>query len=278
MFDCVCLGQDERRRDVFGWPQRTATLLWWPANICSPSTTLTPTVYKYLHIVASSSTTLTPTLSIYTQHIMSFRPPKCLKSKPRANKNKTSSRRSENPRPSHIIPVQDAPSIRLAPYTSHLGLPRTQSLFVMPGNRNYTQLPATRTVSPPIFSFDMPDESAAIDKDEAMSLFDITTEILESRATEPEALRRERARRKKEKQYTRWANTVIPSLLKPYMSLLRETDSLRHHTRTIHEVPCSCGGAEIRRLKVVCVYFERKFVSSPSLSCIANIHARPRTT
>jgi hypothetical protein len=60
---------------------------------------------------------------------------------------------------------------------------------------------------------------------------------------------------KKAKQWSRWANQVIPGLLQPFLTLLRESASL-------WEVPasydsCDCGA---RKLKVIGVYFESKYI------------------
>lgn len=62
---------------------------------------------------------------------------------------------------------------------------------------------------------------------------------------------------KAKKQWLKWTLNIIPSLLQPYLSLLRTTDSLRnlHHDT---EVVCTCGGLNIRRLTVTCLYFDCK--------------------
>jgi len=61
---------------------------------------------------------------------------------------------------------------------------------------------------------------------------------------------------KKEKQWRTWSEQVIPALLKPYMLLLWETDSLRIlHARGGNQ----CHGcAKGRRVEVSCVFFESK--------------------
>lgn len=57
------------------------------------------------------------------------------------------------------------------------------------------------------------------------------------------------------KQWIKWNTDVIPSLLKPYLHLLRVTESLRnlHHDQ---EVPCTCGRSQRRNLTVTCLYFD----------------------
>ena len=71
-------------------------------------------------------------------------------------------------------------------------------------------------------------------------------------------LQRQHQQRKKERQWAKWANETIPSLLQLYFRILHESDNLRtlnHHS----DVPlpaCSCD----RRasINVTCVFFERK--------------------
>lgn len=73
---------------------------------------------------------------------------------------------------------------------------------------------------------------------------------------EDRELRRQRQQRKKERQWAKWANETIPSLLQPYLRILRESDNLRHLNRTpnITLPACSCERASIN---VTCVFFER---------------------
>lgn len=57
---------------------------------------------------------------------------------------------------------------------------------------------------------------------------------------------------KKIKQWARWANEVIPALLAPYVTILQESDSLRHFEPSDFTCPCPAA-----KLNVICVYFER---------------------
>lgn len=178
---------------------------------------------------------------------MSFRPPRCVRATARRAKDVS---QSSQPSPHHIIPVQDAPRSRLAQGTSHLQLPRVQSLFVMPGNRNYTQLPTGggRRQSP----------GSQNDQDEYHPPPDAPPYFVTLAQEQDTSIKSERARQKREKQYNTWAYTVIPSLLKPYMRLLRETDSLRDMNGSKGGSGCTCNGSHARKLSVICVYFERK--------------------
>lgn len=76
---------------------------------------------------------------------------------------------------------------------------------------------------------------------------------------EPSELRRVQAQRKKTRQWSKWANDVIPSLIRPYLALLCATDSLRSPIRVVPSNSlCSCG-MTVRQLSVACVSFQRKF-------------------
>lgn len=59
---------------------------------------------------------------------------------------------------------------------------------------------------------------------------------------------------KKALQWQRWTEIVIPSLLEPFLTILRESSSLRELQREI--AGCVCGA---KKINIVGVYFERKF-------------------
>ncbi|KZS99502.1 uncharacterized protein LAESUDRAFT_622019, partial [Laetiporus sulphureus 93-53] len=61
---------------------------------------------------------------------------------------------------------------------------------------------------------------------------------------------------KKERQWIRWATETIPSLLRPHLKLLCESESLRNVQRPSKQ-PCTCGQKDARTLQIVCVFFER---------------------
>jgi hypothetical protein len=64
-----------------------------------------------------------------------------------------------------------------------------------------------------------------------------------------------KARRKKENQWKNWTEVAIPSLLKPYLSILRNSDSFRYPHAEASST-CSCGGVNGRNLWVSCIYFD----------------------
>jgi hypothetical protein len=64
--------------------------------------------------------------------------------------------------------------------------------------------------------------------------------------------------RKKERQWDKWANNVIPSLLASYLALLRRSDSLCEDIPKALEHSCGCP-SHVQRISVACVYFERLY-------------------
>jgi len=63
---------------------------------------------------------------------------------------------------------------------------------------------------------------------------------------------------KKQRQWRKWSEDIIPTLLQPYMSLMRETESLRHIDSVRGRKGCQ-GCVAGRLIDVSCVYFNSKF-------------------
>lgn len=61
---------------------------------------------------------------------------------------------------------------------------------------------------------------------------------------------------KRSKQWQTWASQTIPSMLQPYLTLLRESQSLCNIDRNPVAVSCTCDGASMRTIQVTCVFFE----------------------
>jgi hypothetical protein len=78
--------------------------------------------------------------------------------------------------------------------------------------------------------------------------------------TDSDELRRQRQRFKKQKQWLRWTNDVIPSLVLPYLHLLRISESMRSTPLSANTL-CSCNSC-VRHLKIVCVYLESELIVS----------------
>lgn len=60
---------------------------------------------------------------------------------------------------------------------------------------------------------------------------------------------------KAKKQWIKWTTDIIPSLLQPYLHLLRVTDSL-HNLHHDEQLPCTCEKLNLHRMSVTCLYFD----------------------
>jgi len=103
-------------------------------------------------------------------------------------------------------------------------------------------------ISPPI---DMVADEGVVDE----------TDRLDDDAAD--VLAREARAEKKQRQWRKWSEDVIPALLQPYMALLRETQGLRDVNSKRHVDSCM-GCVKGRLLDVTCVYFE----STQTIWCI----------
>ena len=92
----------------------------------------------------------------------------------------------------------------------------------------------------------------------AIGTDDLMNGIIVSIAESSESLEDRRAREhaKKQRQVERWLGEVLPSLLPPYLHLLRVSHSLRDVQHDA-EAACTCDGWNTSSLTVVCVYFNR---------------------
>lgn len=57
---------------------------------------------------------------------------------------------------------------------------------------------------------------------------------------------------KKQRQWATWAQGVIPTLVAPYMQLLKDTESMRLEPVPPPFRPCNCA---VKKVSVTCVYF-----------------------
>jgi hypothetical protein len=73
---------------------------------------------------------------------------------------------------------------------------------------------------------------------------------------------KEQAQAKKARQWRKWVDEVIPSLVRPYLAVLRHTDSFRLPVPPRTSCTCTSGS---RRLNVVCVYFDSMLFVSPHI-------------
>ena len=67
------------------------------------------------------------------------------------------------------------------------------------------------------------------------------------------------SRHKKQVQWNRWVTDVIPSLVKPYMELMRITESLRNPVPAVSHA-CLCRRPS-KILNVVCVHFHSEWMT-----------------
>lgn len=136
---------------------------------------------------------------------------------------------------------------------------RQEVLLAEPNGRRFTQplFPAKTFLRPryqPIGGDgNLEDDSFCMEDqcDSSMGLH-----IRESEAS-PDA-NRLRAKTKKERQWLKWSNEIIPSLLQPYLNYLRSTQSLREPPPDDAELEIICTCGKETSLKVTCVYFERE--------------------
>ena len=93
--------------------------------------------------------------------------------------------------------------------------------------------------------------------------FDLLSDIIVSIADAVDNSEAHRAQEhaKKERQVRRWTNEVLPSLLQPFLHLLRTTQSLRSVERAFTPM-CQCSREGVRTLTVVCVFFDRACLMS----------------
>jgi hypothetical protein len=65
-------------------------------------------------------------------------------------------------------------------------------------------------------------------------------------------------RRKKERQWAKWANEAIPALLQPYLLILQESDNLCQLDHQLNATLPACSCARWASISVTCVFLERK--------------------
>ena len=111
-------------------------------------------------------------------------------------------------------------------------------------------------------------EMAKLDNKEINTdLLDAEVPDAERLPTDPDAQSREKvsaaAYRKKEQQSQQWNENIIPKMLRPYVTLLRETDSLRDMSSVRGRAVCS-GCATQTVLEVSCMFFD-SLCLSPSV-------------
>ena len=64
---------------------------------------------------------------------------------------------------------------------------------------------------------------------------------------------------KKQRQWRRWSEDIIPALIKPYLSLLHDSDGLRDMNKVRGDDLCK-GCDKGRILEVSCIFFESEYL------------------
>ena len=151
----------------------------------------------------------------------------------------------------HLIEIARYPHQPRPRKTKHLFLPSPVAHLVLPGRTRLTQVLNPNSESPsrrrrPTAGED--DAESAVN-----SIFDnvFISPTLDSDLNH---------HRRKENQFQKWTTEIIPSLLRPYWQLLRETDNLRNRPDDNTTV-CTCGSPG-RPIHVVVVYSDRAPLSS----------------
>ena len=190
---------------------------------------------------------------------MSFKPPRPPQNRslPSTPTKKPSTLFSQNTTPihHHLIPSLYVPKTRRGFRSQGTVRVRNNEVLAEPFGQTFVQQPGPSQTST---STTVPPPEPALD-DPFMDTGDV--EPLENYVLiggEAPELQRQRQQRKKERQWAKWANETIPSLLQPYFRILRESDNLRTLNRH-SDVPLPACSCERRAsINVTCVFFERK--------------------
>lgn len=151
----------------------------------------------------------------------------------------------------------EVPQARRPRQSRNMFLPGPEHLFAVPGG-DYTQQASTscgrlpRSAGINLASTRGSPFSAADSADPVPLMDDIF--VVDN--THSDELRRQHQRLKKQKQWLRWTNEVIPSLVQPHLHLLRISESLRSIPQ--YENALSRCNSDVRHLKIVCVYLDSK--------------------
>ena len=159
---------------------------------------------------------------------------------------------------SHIVLPSEVSQARRPRQSRNMFLPGPELLLAVPGE-DYTQQASTSRGRLPrsdgINLTSAKDSSfSAVDSADPGS--DPMDDIFVADHADIDELRHQRQRHKKQKQWLRWTNEVIPSLVQPYVHHLRISESLRSIPQYENTVSrCNSG---VRHLKIVCIYLDSK--------------------
>jgi hypothetical protein len=184
---------------------------------------------------------------------MSFRAPRILKYNKSSSPSKSATAAEGNAvaSSSNLVNVDSLPTER-RPYDSQdIYVDRERLLFAPGGPFTQPVDPASRR--PSTHQASSVGAGAGSDYHGLANTIRVTNPIV----TDASGVEQLRYRRHKEESYRKWMNDVIPSLVVPYLTLLKQTVSLQQPANP--EVaalvsPCAHGHLH-RQLNVTCVYF-----------------------
>lgn len=194
-------------------------------------------------------------LSCYTETM--FRKPR---RKPQGPSSSSPSSRSVSPsKPSassHLVPPSEFPRDRRPRHSQSMYLPGPDHLFSLLG-QDYSQEPSTsRGCVPYVDEMQPTFTPSLLSPDPVEAGSNPVDDIFITENSDVDDLQHESRRLKRKKQWLTWTDEVIPSLICPYLQMLRTSQSLRSISRTQLTNPgCSCSRG-IYHLKIVSVYFE----------------------
>lgn len=203
---------------------------------------------------------------------MTFRPPRVHRRRTSKSPSKTKSTSTipdDDPIPlshRHLVEPHDLPRRRRGYGTKGRVSYGPEVLLAEPNRRVFTQPFSTvshshRPCSQPTCDDGATSEDLLTMDVDAFQGSDPPTSPMRLHVLEPEGppqSSQAQARKKKERQWTKWATDVIPSLIQPYLDYLCSTNSLRESpsdTSGLKRV-CTCG--KQISLTVTAVYFERE--------------------
>jgi hypothetical protein len=122
-------------------------------------------------------------------------------------------------------------------------LPAPPPVFVLPGHQRLAQHPAAVPHRPQQSSIRcQPD------------IFDIVGELRNDGASSP---LRQNSSQKRQNQWRRWSQDVVPALMKPYLRYLEASQSLRVVVDAEVGDQSQCPTCTMHQLTIYCLFFDR---------------------
>lgn len=165
------------------------------------------------------------------------------------SKSKRKAQKAVPPGSSNLLLLSEAPRTRLPPATAHLAIPRHQTILALPVRKSYVQIQRPRTAQTRHINSEDP---SVADNDTFQNDF---TNIIFQHSLEDSP---NTNAQKRQRQWRQWQLHTIPSLVQPYLDILRKTQSLREKPLLCEPPRCTCMKSRV--IKVLCVYFERTYI------------------